>query len=125
MTPQKRYYEKNKARHLQWTKDWQRSHYDYTIWSSARMRAKRDNIEFTIKPEDVVIPEYCPYIGCKIVPHGNRTEGYGASIDRIDNNKGYTKDNIIVCSLRANRLKSNGTVEEFKKIISYLDTLSY
>jgi hypothetical protein len=46
------------------------------------------------------------------------------SVDRIDNNSGYTKDNIKVISFRANRLKSNGTLEEFEQIVKYLSSNS-
>jgi hypothetical protein len=34
------------------------------------------------------------------------------SIDRIDPKKRYVKDNIIVVSMRANRIKSDATVDE-------------
>jgi hypothetical protein len=41
-------------------------------------------------------------------------------IDRIDTSKGYLKDNIKVISWRANRLKSDGTLEELEKIVNYM-----
>jgi hypothetical protein len=42
------------------------------------------------------------------------------TIDRIDNNRGYEPGNIAVISLRANVLKSNGTVPEFEKVVEYM-----
>ena len=43
-------------------------------------------------------------------------------LKKIDSSKGYIKGNIQVISFKANRLKNNGTIEEFKKIISYIET---
>jgi hypothetical protein len=34
------------------------------------------------------------------------------TFDRLDNNKGYTDDNVVACSLRMNKLKDNLTIEE-------------
>lgn len=39
------------------------------------------------------------------------------SLDRIIPGKGYVVGNVRIISWRANQLKSNGTVEEFEKII--------
>jgi hypothetical protein len=50
--------------------------------------------------------EYCNKIPCDNSP----------SIDRINNNKGYTKDNCIVISNRANTIKNNSTPDELLKI---------
>lgn len=46
---------------------------------------------------------------------------FGITLDRIDNSLGYVKVNIKVISSKANRLKNNGTIEEFKQIIEYMN----
>lgn len=61
--------------------------------------------------DDVVIPELCPVFG---------TPMDKPSLDRKDNSKGYTRDNVRVISDRANRLKNNGTLEELKAIVAYM-----
>lgn len=43
------------------------------------------------------------------------------TLDRIDSSKGYIKGNIQVICFKANRLKNNSTIEELKKIISYME----
>ena len=42
------------------------------------------------------------------------------TIDRKDNGKGYIVENLGVLCYRCNILKSDGTVEEFQRIIDYM-----
>ena len=37
------------------------------LWYTSKTRAKKANLEFTIQPEDIIIPEYCPYLNIKFV----------------------------------------------------------
>lgn len=46
----------------------------------------------------------------------------GPSIDRIVPELGYVKGNVAVISMKANRLKSNGLLGDFKKLIRYLES---
>lgn len=43
------------------------------------------------------------------------------SLDRIDSDKGYTRDNTRVISNRANTLKNNMTLEECRLILKDLE----
>lgn len=94
----------------------------YTL-SSIKYRARKRNMEFDLTLDDLVFPEYCPVLGLKL-QIGTGIRGLGnyscPSVDRIDNNKGYTKDNIRIISNRANILKKDGTLEEFLAIVAYL-----
>ncbi len=84
-------------------------------------------LEFDITIDDVVIPEYCPVLGIKLeatVGTGRRNLNElesSPSIDRIDNSRGYTKDNIMVISLRANNLKKDATLQEVKALVRYME----
>jgi hypothetical protein len=46
------------------------------------------------------------------------------TFDRVDNNKGYTDDNVVACSRSFNELKKNLTVDEitlmYKKVSNHL-----
>ncbi|NBN99704.1 MAG: hypothetical protein EBV19_10780, partial [Flavobacteriia bacterium] len=42
------------------------------------------------------------------------------SVDRIDNNKGYTKDNIVICCRFANLGRQDCNFDRFKDIIKYI-----
>lgn len=79
--------------------------------SVAKYRAKKRNLEFNITKDDIKIPEYCPLLNIKLDLEINDKD-YRPSIDRIDSSKGYTKDNIWVISFKANRFKSDATIEE-------------
>jgi hypothetical protein len=41
-------------------------------------------------------------------------------VDRLDNDKGYTPDNIRVISMRANDIKSNATLDELEAVVAYV-----
>lgn len=90
------------------------------MYYDAKRRAKKKGIEFTITSSDITIPKICPVLGLEIVIGNGRTDG-SPSLDRFNNNLGYTKDNIRVISFRANTLKNNATVDELKAIINYME----
>jgi len=88
------------------------------------MRAKRNGLEFDLTFDDVTIPNKCPVLGIDIHPNINkRMQDNSPSIDRIDSTKGYTKDNIVVVSWRANRIKSNATIIELQQISNFYQGL--
>ena len=84
------------------------------ILSAARARAKKKNLPFDLKVEDIIIPEVCPILGIKLTrkfgSHGGSESS--ASLDRIVPEKGYVKGNVRVVSLLANNMKSNATEEQ-------------
>jgi hypothetical protein len=87
------------------------------IFNHAKQRAKVKNISFTITVEDVIIPDKCPVFGINL-DHSDRL--HAPTLDRIINELGYVKGNVQVISAKANRLKNNGTIEEFQQIINYM-----
>lgn len=88
----------------------------------AKNRAKKNGWEFTINEADVSIPARCPVLGIKLaLGLGSRgAKDFSPTLDRMDNTKGYVKGNVCVLSWRANRLKNNGTVDEFEKLVMWL-----
>lgn len=90
--------------------------------NQARARARERGIECNIKIIDIwPINEYCPILGLRFEWDNKRAEDNSPSLDRVDNDKGYVSGNVMMISYRANRLKSNGTVDEFKKIIKFIE----
>ena len=101
---------------------------EYKLWASVRSNAKERGRECTIKPYEIVIPDKCPVLGITLTPSlpGRKaSNGHGfkdtlPSVDRIDSSKGYVSGNIQVISWKANRLKSNNTVETLELILNYM-----
>ena len=79
-----------------------------------RSRAKRSGIPFTITEKDIRVPEYCPVLGIKLEFGDIRCFSHSPTLDRKDNSKGYTPDNVWVISHRANTMKGNSTMEELR-----------
>jgi len=94
----------------------------YKMWVTAKRNAKDFGREFSITLDDIIIPEYCPLLGIKLDENATHTD-HIPSIDRIDNNLGYTKDNIMIVSWRANRMKGKFSLHEFKLIVENLEQI--
>jgi uncharacterized CHY-type Zn-finger protein len=99
---------------------------------NARRRASESGLEFNLTREDIVIPERCPIFGTRFEDackkkqrqYGNDvSRSYAPSIDRIENEKGYVKDNIVVISCRANSIKMDASVDELKRIAKFYSML--
>ena len=87
----------------------------YFIWSAARLRAKNNNIPFTIELEDIYLPEYCPILEIKLDFNKGKLGPNSYSLDKIDPSKGYIKGNVRVISYLANAMKQNATIELLEK----------
>lgn len=92
--------------------------------NNSKMRAKRSGIEFDLTEDDIVIPENCPVLGIPLYRCKRENWNNSPSIDRIDNSKGYIKNNIVVVSRRANVLKKDASIEELKKLAEFYSTFS-
>ena len=90
--------------------------------NACKRRARKRGLEATLKKEDVYFPEYCPILGIKL-EHGPENWENSPNIDRIDNTKGYTKDNVIVVSGLANNIKTSATPEQIKKVADFYASL--
>jgi len=86
-------------------------------FNDAKKRAKKLGLNFNISKEDIATPTHCPLLGLKLVyGHTGKRQDNSASLDRIDNSKGYIKGNVWVISDRANRLKRDTSFDDFEKI---------
>lgn len=88
-----------------------------TAFNSPLKDAVRRGMEFHIQPEDIlkVWREQngkCAYSGLKLTSSLNYKEN-DWSIDRIDNNKPYLKDNFVLCYKPYNMFRGTMSVREF------------
>lgn len=98
--------------------DYRTKHIDKHLYELAKKRAAARKIEFSIDLQDVIVPKVCPILGIELVRGGELN--CTPSLDRINSNLGYVKGNVQVISHRANTLKSDGTLEEFEKLVLFL-----
>lgn len=119
---QKEYQRKKAAEAGHWpVKDFRKK-----MVQAAKTRAKKKGIPFDITFEDFTIPRYCPVLGIELkIGGGERYHATDAtpSLDRINPRRGYVKGNVIVISMRANRIKNDGDAEEHIKVGNWLSSL--
>lgn len=90
---------------------------------NARARALLAEVPFTINVADIIVPTHCPILGLPLFQSEGKGGGPNSpSLDRIEPTLGYVPGNIIVISNRANRLKSDATIEELRAIASFYAT---
>ena len=98
---------------------------EFSMWASAKSRAKRDNLPFTLKVTDIVIPECCPVFPEIVFEKGRRRRGFhgdSPSLDKLIPEKGYTKENVCVISCRANFIKRDATVTELRRVADWMES---
>lgn len=99
-------------------KDWKHRAACVLLFGS-RQRAKRIGMEHTLSLADINIPDVCPVLGVTLAREERGTWNCAPSLDRIDNSKGYTPENVIVVSRRANILKKDATPEELNMLAAF------
>lgn len=102
----------------------------FARWNALKQNSKEKGIPFTITIEDLMelgIPETCPVLGIPIeLPSGEKNKKNlrtpnSPSIDKFIPELGYVKGNVHIISWQANRLKNDGTPEEWRKIARWCD----
>ena len=95
------------------------------IVRKAKARAEKENLEWGLgDPEDAAQrlqwPTHCPVFETELdYSIGRGSQPNNPSLDRFDPRKGYTWDNVVVISYRANTLKSNAIPEELEALAHY------
>ena len=99
----------------------------YRMLPKAMVRAKNPKSpkQFNITLEDVLKDRpqdnRCPILGYVLEKGSKKAGPDSPSLDRVDSKEGYTPNNIAVISYNANALKNNGTWQELKRIVDYIN----
>jgi hypothetical protein len=121
-------YEREKAegysRGMKW---WQEQNPAKRMLMSAKGRAKKKGLAWDLRLEDIHVPTHCPVLGVMLssTPGSHYDRDYSPSLDRIDNNLGYVRGNVIVVSHRANAIKRDASLEELRKIVAFYEPLEF
>ena len=95
-----------------------------------KKRAKRQKVPFDLTIEDISnllknAGNICPVLGVKMTTTelGSGDTDYSPSFDGIYPKKGYIKENIVIVSNKANRIKTDATVDEIRKVPDFYEKL--
>ena len=93
-------------------------------FDSCRHRAKQNNVPFEITLQDLIdmfpFDNLCPILNFPFIWGTQSSKELSPSVDRMIPSKGYVKGNINFISYKANRIKSDSTLEILEKIIKYM-----
>ena len=88
--------------------------------NSTRSLCHAHGVDFDLTPQDVLpLPDVCPVLGTPISL--GRADGFECdpALDRVVSFKGYTKDNVVVISARAKRLKGAANPRELVQLAKF------
>lgn len=106
------------------TRAWKERNRDACILKSslwlAKERAVQQGVPFSLRYEDIQVPEFCPVLGIRLERARGASTDSSPSIDRLVPSLGYVPGNVMVISQKANRIKSVGTVEDLLAIVRYM-----
>jgi len=122
----KEYYKTNKQKISIQRRMYRENNLEEILLRKAKYRAKKDNLNFTITLNDVknAMSDICPLLEIKMNINKNTVKDDSFTLDKILPEKGYVEGNIIVISHKANRSKSNATIEEYKNVINGLKNIT-
>lgn len=123
-------YQRKKPRNIEYEKEYRKrkaDDFDFRIQNllnASKARAKQKGRENTLTKEDLYslypLDGRCPVFGFVLEWNSKGFRETSPSIDRIDSNRGYTKDNVQIISWKANRIKGYASVEDLEILLSYL-----
>ncbi len=93
--------------------------------SQAKNRAKHSGLEFSLSNvwvHDLFLRQdgKCFWLGVDLVPSGTPYAPWKPSLDRLDNTKGYTEDNVVLSSRFANHARNGMDAEAFRATVAQL-----
>lgn len=91
----------------------------FQMLHNAKQRARKHGLDFSLVIEDIVIPDVCPVFETPLVRSTGTATDQSPTLDRIDSSRGYTRNNVIVISKRANTIKNSGTPDEHRRIYEF------
>jgi hypothetical protein len=105
----------------------------YKRLENARYWSKKDNRECNLTREDLFRQwdkqkGLCVYSNLPMSYVGKvngQTNKHNVSIDRVDNTRGYTVDNIVLCCGAVNTMKNDLTQKEFQTFVISMARTDY
>lgn len=101
-----------------------------TLFNQARIRARQKGLPFDLTREwvegelEVAVANGCPYLGIPILLDCGHADPRCPSIDQFNPGAGYTQDNCIIVSYKANAVKRDASLAELELLTSNVARLA-
>jgi hypothetical protein len=98
------------------------------LWQNTLIHdSKHRKIENTLTVEDInkmfaVQNGLCYWFGIPLIPSHKKKHPQQPSLDRLDRNKGYAKDNVVLCCYSANIGRNENDLETWLEFLKLLKT---
>lgn len=111
----RKYYIENKEKMRTQSLEYAKNNQVRSMFNSAKSRAKKRNLSFNLELSDIIIPTHCPILGIELKNNiGSGRQNNSPTLDRIIPEKGYIKENVWIISWKANRVKSDLSLNQLK-----------
>jgi hypothetical protein len=88
--------------------------------SDAGTRARKRGLEFDgLRDIAISLPTACPCCS-NTLDYTKKIFNLSPSLDRVNNSRGYTLDNVRVICRRCNSLKRDASIEDVERILAYM-----
>jgi hypothetical protein len=84
--------------------------------------ARRSSRYLAISATDLAWPTHCPVLGV-LLDYDGRDPDCGWSVDQRQPSMGYIPGNVQIISMLANRIKTNATAEQVRKVAEWMTQL--
>lgn len=115
---ERRQYEKQKG------ENWRRNSPFKHACARLRQGAKERGLEFDVDHEylESIYPAdgICPVLGLEMVIGSQHRTCASPSLDRINNDVGYVRGNLVWMSWIANKIKGNYSIEQLEAVVKFL-----
>lgn len=91
-----------------------------TLAANAKKKGVKFEIDISYFQD---FPKHCPVLGIELDYLSRGRADNAPSIDKIDPRGGYTPGNVVIMSWRANRIKNDGYLHEFKMLVIFLEAI--
>jgi hypothetical protein len=93
----------------------------YKKYMAKKASAAANGTPFSLEFDDVVWPDNCPILGIPLDYSGSGRKENSPTFDQVRAGEGYNKDNVMIISWRANRIKNDGTADEHRLIAEFME----
>lgn len=88
--------------------------------ASAKRRARKVGVPFSLRCEDIPNPTVCPVLGISLDWTSTRVSAASPTLDRLIPSVGYVPGNVHIISHRANTVKSDATAAELFAVAAWV-----